>query len=49
MPKIRSIFSKQQKKGRFYFSRQTERKFFFIATLVMLVTGIIVKIGGING
>ena len=31
--------------GRIYFSRQTERKLFFILTLVMLVVGILYRLG----
>jgi hypothetical protein len=31
--------------GRIYFSRQTERKLFFILTLIMLVLGIIYHMG----
>jgi len=34
--------------GRIYFSRDTERRFFFIMTLVMAVFGIAVKLGGIK-
>lgn len=28
-----------------YFSRETERRFFFVATMVMLVVGILSKLG----
>ena len=31
--------------GRTYFTRETERKLFFIMTVAMLVSGIFVKIG----
>ena len=30
-------------KGRWYFSKETERKLFFVMTLVMLVIGIVIK------
>lgn len=32
------------KSGRWYFSKETERSFFFIMTMIMLVVGIIVKL-----
>jgi hypothetical protein len=31
--------------GRIYFSRQTERKLFFILTLIMLVLGLLYRLG----
>jgi hypothetical protein len=31
--------------GRFYFTRQAERTFYFILTMVMLVAGMLYKIG----
>ncbi len=31
--------------GRIYFSRQSERRFYFILTLIMLIWGILYKIG----
>ena len=31
--------------GRVYFSRETERKFFFILTMVMLLLGLLAKAG----
>lgn len=31
--------------GKIYFSRTTERKFFFILTMIMLIAGIFSKIG----
>ena len=33
------------KDGRFYFTKQTERKVFFILTIIMLVAGILYKTG----
>jgi len=35
----------QYKNGKVYFSRETERKFFFILTIVMLLLGLIAKAG----
>lgn len=34
-----------KKDGRIYFSRDTERRIFFVMTLVMLCIGITVKLG----
>ena len=31
--------------GRFYFTRETERSFYFVLTLIMLVIGIFYKTG----
>lgn len=31
--------------GRIYFSRESERRFYFILTLIMLIWGILYKIG----
>lgn len=31
--------------GKIYFSKQTERKFFFIMTIIMLIAGIFAKTG----
>lgn len=31
--------------GRLYFSKETERKFYFILTMIMLVAGILYKTG----
>ncbi len=33
------------KKGRIYFPRDMERKFFFVLTLLMLLWGVLVKLG----
>ena len=33
------------RRGRIYFSRETERKFFFGATVLMLLAGILFKVG----
>lgn len=33
------------KNGKIYFSKKTERKLFFILTLIMLLSGIISKLG----
>ena len=35
----------QYENGKIYFSREVERKFFFILTLIMLFAGLLVKIG----
>lgn len=32
-------------KGKIYFSKETERKIFFFLTLIMLLTGVLVKAG----
>jgi len=42
-PKPERAFMRRD--GRIYFSRQTERKLFFILTLVMLVVGILYRLG----
>ncbi len=34
-----------KKNGRVYFTKETERKFFFIMTIIMLFLGIMVQIG----
>jgi len=34
-----------QENGKIYFSRHTERRFFFILTIVMLLAGILFKAG----
>jgi len=31
--------------GKIYFSRETERKFYFVLTIIMLISGIIFKSG----
>ncbi len=31
--------------GKFYFTQKTERRFFFIMTLIMLLLGLLVKLG----
>jgi hypothetical protein len=31
--------------GRFYFTKMAERKFYFVLTLIMLVAGILYKMG----
>lgn len=31
--------------GRFYFTKETERSFYFVLTIIMLVTGILYKTG----
>lgn len=31
--------------GRLYFSKTTERKFFFVLTVIMLICGVLAKIG----
>lgn len=31
--------------GKIYFSRQTERKFYFVLTMIVLISGIIFKSG----
>jgi len=36
------LFSKN---GTMYFSKMTERKFFFAATIIMLLIGIFIKLG----
>jgi len=33
------------KDGTMYFSKMTERKFFFAATIIMLLLGILIKLG----
>jgi hypothetical protein len=33
------------KNGKMYFSKMTERKFFFAATIIMLLIGIFIKLG----
>jgi hypothetical protein len=33
------------KNGKIYFSRETERKFFFILTVIMLLMGLFAKVG----
>ena len=33
------------KNGKMYFSRETERKFFFILTVIMLLLGLFAKVG----
>ena len=33
------------REGKIYFSRQTERKFFFALTVVMLIVGLCFKLG----
>lgn len=33
------------KEGRIYFSKETERKFFFVLTLIMLLLGACFKLG----
>ncbi len=33
------------KNGTMYFSKMTERKFFFAATIIMLLIGIFIKLG----
>ncbi len=33
------------KDGRFYFTKQAERSFFFVLTIIMLVVGVFYKIG----
>ena len=33
------------KDGRFYFTKQAERSFFFVLTLIMLVAGVLYKTG----
>ncbi|BBO80395.1 hypothetical protein [Desulfosarcina ovata] len=33
--------------GRVWFTREAERRFYFILTLIMLVTGILYKIGAV--
>ncbi|MCG6911371.1 MAG: hypothetical protein LJE94_14770 [Deltaproteobacteria bacterium] len=40
-----SLKNGRTKRGRFYFSREAERKFFFVATMLMLVAGVLFKIG----
>jgi hypothetical protein len=35
----------QYKNGKIYFSRETERKFFFILTVIMLLLGLFAKVG----
>ncbi len=35
----------QYKNGKIYFSKETERKFFFILTVIMLLVGFFAKIG----
>jgi len=35
----------QYKSGKTYFSRQVERKFFFILTIIMLLLGLLAKAG----
>jgi hypothetical protein len=42
-PKPERTFMRRD--GRIYFSRQTERKLFFILTLVMLVVGVLYRLG----
>jgi len=32
-------------KGKFYYSKKTERKFYFVLTIIMLLIGILTKIG----
>ena len=34
-----------RRNGRLYFSQKTERKFFFVLTLMMLLSGILLKAG----
>ena len=31
--------------GRFYFTKQTERSFFFVLTIIMLIAGVLYKTG----
>jgi len=31
--------------GKIYFSKETERKFYFLLTLIMLIAGILYKVG----
>ncbi|UCH22257.1 MAG: hypothetical protein JSU83_03165 [Deltaproteobacteria bacterium] len=31
--------------GKIYFGRNTERKFFFVVTLIMLLLGVLLKLG----
>ncbi len=51
MEKIRVSMAPQEKKkqrfedGRIYFSRAAERKFFFSLTVIMLVLGLLFKLG----
>ena len=45
MEEIRKEISTPKKPGRIYFTKQTERKVFFILTLLMLVYGIFAKMG----
>ena len=33
------------KNGKIYFSRKTERTFYFVLTIIMLVVGVLAKIG----
>ena len=33
------------RKGRIYFSRQTERRLFFVLTLIMLLMGLLFRLG----
>ena len=35
----------QYKKGKIYFSKKTERKFFFILTVILLLMGLFFKAG----
>ena len=35
----------QYKNGKIYFSRESERKFFFILTVIMLLMGLFAKVG----
>jgi hypothetical protein len=35
----------QYENGRFYFTKETERSFYFVLTLIMLVAGILYKTG----
>ncbi|MCK5783421.1 MAG: hypothetical protein KAH06_03175 [Desulfobacterales bacterium] len=31
--------------GKFYYSKETERKFYFVLTIIMLLFGILTKLG----
>ena len=45
MEKIKSTYRLLTRENRIYFTKQTERKLFFILTILMLVYGVFAKNG----
>jgi hypothetical protein len=43
--KTESLKMLKYKKGKTYFSRKTERRFFFIMTVILLLMGLFAKVG----